>query len=77
MLPHLVYGKRSVLLDIFIEAGISALCMYRSDGSEYEGYDHSQSENTFHVSIVEFDTKVRKRIEKTNLFSTFVTLITI
>lgn len=48
-----------------------------SYGNKKKCYNSSQSENRFHAYKVEFDTKVCKRIEKTNLFPIFVTLITI
>ena len=66
MLLHLLHSKWGILLDVFIIARISALCMCRN-GKTKQYYNNSQSEeDTFHVSNVEFDTKVRKRIEKTN-----------
>lgn len=76
MFLHLLYGKRSILLYVFIVAGVSALRL-RGYGNKKKRYDSGQSENRFHASNVEFDTKVCKRIEKTNLFPIFVTLITI
>ena len=64
------------MFDVFIVTGVPALRLH-SYGNEEKCYDSSQSENRFHASNVEFDTKVCKRIEKTNLFPIFVTLITI
>ena len=76
MFLHLLHGKRGILFDIFVVTGISALCLH-SHANKEKCYDSSQSEYRFHASSVEFDTKVCKRIEKTNLFPIFVTLITI
>ena len=76
MFLHLLHGKRGILFDIFVVTGISALCLH-SHANKEKCYDSSQSEYRFHASGVEFDTKVCKRIEKTNLFPIFVTLITI
>lgn len=73
---HLLHGKRGILFDIFIIGCIPALRL-RKHGDEQAYQKSCQSERMFHGLYLEFGTKVHKRIEKTNLFPIFVTLITI
>ena len=64
MFVHLLYGKRSILFDIFVIPGVPSLRLY-GRGSDKKCYDSSQSESPFHASIVEFDTqKSAKELKK-------------